>query len=79
MAYGTETHTGYVTYECEIAHSSGIRVSLTADPFIPDSPTVDEATRDAIFQILLTTLAQIPGATIVSAVKRGKFATPVTP
>lgn len=79
MAYSAESHTGYVTYELELAHTSGIRMRVTADPFLADGSTPTEALRDSMFQLFLTALAGIAGTSIVSATKRGQFTASVTP
>lgn len=84
MAFGVEEHTGFPAYEVVLEDpASGVKALVTVSPmyesFMPSDAPVDEAHRDALFQVVLTAMANLGVMSIVSATKRGSFAVPVTP
>lgn len=81
MAYGPEQHTDEISYEVVIDHTSGARFTLAVSPtvYLPNGGTAPtEATRDALFQAMVTRLTGLSGVTIASATKRGTYAAQVT-
>lgn len=80
MTYGQETHTGHLSYETLLEHvPSTIRLGIYVTMEKADGSIPSEATRDQIFQAFLNKISTIANTTVVSATKRGKFSTPVTP
>lgn len=81
MAYGSETHAGFVHYDVVVDHAgTGVRASIRLDmTMTATGAPASEALADQVFQAFLTRVSGMPQATLSSAVKTGSFTAPVTP
>lgn len=80
MAYGPETHTGYLTYEILLEHvPTAVRLGIYVNPHKADGSVPSEASRDQIVQTFLNKLSELPNTTVVSATKKGEFNASITP
>lgn len=85
MAFGEEAHDGLPSYEVVLEEPfTGMQARIAVFPmfgsFVPSGdPVTDEAQRDVLFQLVLTTMDDLGVMNIVSATKRGNYIIPVTP
>jgi hypothetical protein len=84
MAFGSETHDGFPSYEVVLEDpETGVKALVTVQPmyesFTPSDAPVNEEQRDALFQAVLTAMSNLGIMAVVSATKRGSYAVPVTP
>lgn len=85
MAYGEESHDGLPSYDVILEHPiTGMQARVVVFPmfgsYVPSGdPVTDEGDRDALFQEVLTAMANLGVMTILSANKRGNFIVDVTP
>lgn len=82
MAYGSESHTPGIVYYRTIVNHTATNVDLEISVRMynhSDGSAPSEATKDQMFQALLTKIATLSGVTVTSADKRGEFIQTVTP
>jgi hypothetical protein len=79
LAYGTESHTGFLQYSATLSFDSGVSFFVTVDPYSADGSSLTEQTYDDAFQAFVSELASIVGASVTEASKNGNFAATVTP
>jgi len=78
MAYSSDVDSGIWAHEVRFAHTpTGVVFYCRLDPFASAAAT--EGQRDAVFQALVSKIAELPNTTIVSATKTTHYTSECTP
>lgn len=80
MAYSADVDNGYRYYQIEFTHTpTNVQVVCQIKDIFPAPGIPTPAQRDAVFQALVTKIAELPGVVIDSATRDKHFTATVTP